>query len=109
MLLKGRIHDHLFGNGVPSQLPHELVLPSDLVVVALRCLDVVVILLELAVVVLDTVGYASWCTSTSGKGRSAGAPVGVGGLLAYVRGEKRPTDGVGEGLSGWLGEDCGNA
>jgi len=55
MLLKGRVHNDLLGEGVTRQLPDELVLPLDLVLVPLRLFDVVIVLAQLLVIVLDAV------------------------------------------------------
>lgn len=55
ILPKGRINHQLLSNRMTSELPRKLVLPSRRLVVVLRVEDVVVVLLELAVVLGDGV------------------------------------------------------
>lgn len=55
VLLKRGVDDKLLSNGVTSKLPGELVLPSGCLVVVLGVENVIVVLLNLAVVLLNGV------------------------------------------------------
>ena len=55
VLLERRVDDKLLSNGMTSQLPGELILPSGCLFVVLGVENVVVVLLNLAVVLLNGV------------------------------------------------------
>jgi hypothetical protein len=57
-LFENGINDKLLGNRVPGELPGKLVLPLDLLLVGSRGEDLVVVVLDLAVVFLDGVDDA---------------------------------------------------
>jgi hypothetical protein len=77
VLLKRRVYDNLLGQRVPRELPHELVLPLRLIVVALRVLDIVVVFPQLFVVVLDAVRHPGRVAGGhGGSGRGALASLG---------------------------------
>lgn len=59
MFLESRIHQQLFTNGMPGELPSELVLPSVFLIVGGRGEDLVVCILELTMVVFDGLCDAS--------------------------------------------------
>jgi hypothetical protein len=106
VLLKGRVHDKLLGDRMPSELPDELVLPLDLVVVAWRRLEVVVVLPQLVVVVLDAVRDARRGAGCHG-GSGWGALAGLGGLETDVGRKEGAGKGAGESLSDGLGNGDG--
>lgn len=55
MCLKGRVHEQLLSDRVPSQLPGELVAKLLLMLLVRRVDDLVVVLLQLLVILLDGV------------------------------------------------------
>jgi hypothetical protein len=57
--LQGGIHDQLLANRVPGELPDKLVLVAGLLVRICRFHDAVIVSLQLAVIVLDSVDDTS--------------------------------------------------
>lgn len=55
-LLKYRIYDNFLADRVPGEFPGELVLPLGLFLVGARAEDLVIVVLELAMVFGDCVG-----------------------------------------------------
>lgn len=90
---EARIHDEFLSDGVPRQLPRELVLPARRLVVVLRVEDVGVVGAEIPMVLLDR-GADGGHGLEGGGGEEAnvrdgevGEGEGLGGGEEFVHGE----------------------